>query len=259
MNNFYVDDLLTGSNDLIELNNKCKDIYSILKSAYFIFRKWVSNDPDAISGLNLSSISNSVLQLGDTESCKTLGIQWITSSDTLHYNVEHLIDVNSNVFITKRHILSVIVQIYDPLGLLSPFIITGKIIIKCLWRLKTTWDTPVNPELEKSFLNFKQGLSMFSNFDIPRNIISKDFTLIEIHSFCDASMNAYAACIYLRCKDGYNNFQTHLLCSKTKVAPLKSLTIPKLELCACLLGSQLISQVKNALNIDYVVRFPDSN
>lgn len=63
-------------------------------------------------------------------------------------------------------------------------------------------------------------------------------------------MNAYAACIYLHCKDGYNNFQTHLLCSKTKVAPLKSLTIPKLELCACLLGSQLIRLVKNALNID---------
>lgn len=75
----------------------------------------------------------------------------------------------------------------------------------------------------------------------------------------DASQNAYATCIYLRSTDNYGNYYVQLLCSKTKVSPLKQLTIPRLELCACLLGAKLINSVKACLNIEIpIIMWSDS-
>lgn len=139
LHDFYVDDLLSGSNDVNELNIRCHKINSILKSAHFVLRKWVSNEMTVISGLNESHISNSVLNLGKNESCKTLGIQWITFSDCLKYTIAQ----PAYDRVSKRVILSTIAQIYDPLGLLSPFIITSKILIQKLWRLRLDWDTKI--------------------------------------------------------------------------------------------------------------------
>lgn len=196
-----------------------------------------------ISGLNESHISNSVLNIGKNESCKTLGIQWITFSDCLKYTIEQPAFTH-NDRVSKRVILSTIAQIYDPLGLLSPFIITSKILIQKLWRLRLDWDTEIPLEYKKVFLTFQQSLSNLKNIEIPRCVIPKSFELVDMHCFCDASKDAYATAIYLRSRNNYGQFCTHLLCSKTKVAPLKTITIPKLELCASLLGAQLLNEVK---------------
>lgn len=252
LHDFYVDDLLSGSNDLAELNTRCHQISSILKSAHFVLRKWVSNEPNVISGLYESHISNSVLNIGKNESCKTLGIQWITNSDCLKYTIAQPAITHNNR-VSKRIILSTIAQIYDPLGLLSPFIITSKILIQKLWRLRLDWDTEVPSEFKSSFLKFQQSLSNFSNLSIPRCVIPKSFELVDVHCFCDASKDAYATAIYLRSKNIHGQFCTYLLCSKTKVAPLKTITIPKLELCASLLGAQLLNEVRSSFAINVPV------
>lgn len=245
LDDMYVDDLLTGSNDLGELKTRCLDIFKILASAQFVLRKWVSNDPEVVSEFAKSEISNSVLDIGDQESCKTLGIQWINHSDRLKYTIKHF---SNNVPITKRYILSIISQIYDPLGLLSPSIILAKILIQKLWSLHIPWDDPVTSDIKKRWLHFQVTLSSLNDLSLTRKVISN--SLKDIHCFCDASESAYATCIYLRSEDETGKFKVELLCSKTKVAPLKTITIPKLELCACLLGVQLIKTVVNALNID---------
>nr|CAI5863145.1 unnamed protein product [Callosobruchus analis] len=240
----YVDDLLSGSNDLMELKNRCKDIYTILESANFILRKWKSNDSDVISNFSNSAIENSILNIGDQTSCSTLGIQWINTCDVLKYKIRNLSSDNN---ITKRYMLSIIAQIYDPLGLLI------------LWSLHIPWDSSIPSDLKNKWIQFQQELMALNSLHIPRNVIPHGFTLVDVHCFCDASNKAYASCIYVRSMDSNENYQVHLLCSKTKVAPLKVLTIPKLELSAFLLGAQLMNSVSNALNLKVpVIYWSDS-
>ncbi|XP_072400545.1 uncharacterized protein [Diabrotica undecimpunctata] len=245
LNDMYVDDLLTGSNDLSELQERCKSIYHMLKSAQFVLRKWVSNDQQVITNFQESDVSNSVLNLGDHDSCKTLGVQWLNSSDSFTFNINKL---RSHEPFTKRHMLSIIAQIYDPLGLLSPSIIIAKILIQQLWTLHISWDTPIPLDLQQTWLQFQNNIVIFNQISIPRKVVTN--TLLDIHCFCDASKAAYATCIYLRSVDDSNQYHINLLCSKTKVAPIKLLTIPKLELCACLLGVQLIKIVTEAINVN---------
>nr|CAI5828097.1 unnamed protein product [Callosobruchus analis] len=252
LKDMYVDDLLSGLNDLMELKSRCQDIYTILKSANFILRKWNSNNNDVISNFSNSTIENSVLNIGDQTGCSTLGIQWINTSDMLKYKIR---DLSSDNNITKRYILSIIAQIYDPLGLLRPAIILIKILIQELWSLHIPWDSSIPLDLKNKWLQFQHELTTLNSLHIPRNVIPQGFTVVDVHCFCDASNKAYASCIYVRSMDSNENYQVHLLCSKTKVAPLKVLTIPKLELSACLLGAQLMHSVSNALQLNVPVIF----
>ncbi|XP_057671162.1 uncharacterized protein LOC130902897 [Diorhabda carinulata] len=246
LKDMYVDDLLTGSNDLIELQKLCKDIYDVLSSANFILRKWISNIFQVVCGFKDNNISNAILDIGDKESCKTLGIQWDNKNDILKYTIKQFTHRNT---ITKRHILSIIAQIYDPLGLLSPSIVIAKLIIQKLWSLHIRWDEPIPQDIEQTWYRFQNELGRLNQLSIPRNAIYLNYVLTDVHCFCDASRDAYSCCIYLRSVDDSGNYNVQLLCAKTKVSPLKTITIPKLELCACLLGAQLVNTVVNALNL----------
>ncbi|XP_072394935.1 uncharacterized protein [Diabrotica undecimpunctata] len=247
LEDFYVDDLLTGSNNLQELQMRCNDIFKILESGKFILRKWISNNPETILNINCNDISNNVINIGDSDSFKTLGIQWMSQQDILCFKIS--LTVNSNHLFTKRQILSIISKIYDPLGLLSPVILIAKLIIQTLFRLQKPWDEIIPPELNNSWTKLYNQLPCLNKLHIPRPVLGSGHKITSIHCFCDASMHAYASCIYVCSIDPESKYHSHILCSKTKVAPIKSITIPKLELCAALLGSQLIDKVTKSLSI----------
>ncbi|GFU45059.1 integrase catalytic domain-containing protein [Trichonephila clavipes] len=97
--------------------------------------------------------------------------------------------------------------------------------------------------------NFYKKLSKVNNFKIPRCILLPATIRIEIHNFSDASKRAYAAVVYIKCFNESGQSQTRLLCSKSKVAPLKTLTIPRLELSAALLLSRLVKKVVPILQL----------
>lgn len=248
LKDFYVDDLLTGSNDLTELQIRCQVIDSLLKSSHFILRKWHSNCLKALVNINNSnfdsSVSNKTLALGETDISKILGIHWLGKQDLLKYKI-NFCPISNDV--TKRKLLSVIAQIYDPLGLLGPVVIISKIIIQNLWTIKLEWDQPIPQNILIKWNQFYNQLHLLNDIDIPRHVIGNNSSLCDIHCFCDSSSVAYASCIYLRSINSSNTFSVQLLCSKTKVAPLKVLTIPRLELCAALLGAELMTQILNSL------------
>lgn len=102
---------------------------------------------------------------------------------------------------------------------------------------------------------FYNKFSQLNNLQIPRHAIGNNHILLDIHCFCDASLQAYASCVYLRSINSEGKYETHLLCSKTKVSPLKPTTVPRLELCAALLGAQLMQQVLGALAISIPVYY----
>lgn len=117
-NSFYIDDLLTGADSVEELVELQRDISKILLTAGFELRKWLCNNLDILNTFFVNKhVSASVLEIGTYNNNKTLGIVWDARDDTIKYSIW---DFNNKVtYITKRQILSLVCQIYDPLGLLG--------------------------------------------------------------------------------------------------------------------------------------------
>ncbi|XP_044592073.1 uncharacterized protein LOC123270195 [Cotesia glomerata] len=153
---------------------------------------------------------------------------------------------------TKRAILSEIAKLYDPLGLLAPIVVKAKIFMQDLWLDRVSWDEQLSPSLIHKWTGYREDLRNIESIRIPRwNNIAPGATM-ELHGFSDASQNAMAAAVYLRVTDADGNTKVSLLCSKTQVAPLKTMTIPRLELSAAWLLTQLILHVKEVQSLENV-------
>ncbi|GFT27015.1 integrase catalytic domain-containing protein [Trichonephila clavipes] len=136
-----------------------------------------------------------------------------------------------------------------PVKTLGPIVTKAKIFIQELWKIKLDWSEQLPPEAMEEWMNFYQKLSKVNNFKIPRCILLPATIRIEIHGFSDASERAYASVVYIKCFNESGQSQTRLLCSKSRVAPLKTLTIPRLELSAALLLSRLVKKVVPILQL----------
>ena len=126
--------------------------------------------------------------------------------------------------------------VYDPLNFLAPLTIKGKLFIQTLWKEGTPWDKKLSEAHRtqvKDILHEYQGLE---NITIPRQC--KHSAKDALHIFVDASTQAYGACAYVLTGSG----TCQLLTSKPRVAPIakESLTVPKLELMALLMGARLL-------------------
>ncbi|GBO08345.1 hypothetical protein AVEN_229901-1 [Araneus ventricosus] len=145
-------------------------------------------------------------------------------------------------------ILSSVSKILDPLGWLVPFIIGAKILIHSFWTFRISWDDPVPEEIDKKWTVFRDQLHHLKSIRVPRRVLLPNTTKIKIYAFCDASEKAYAAVIYLKLIND-SSISDKLLTSKTRVAPLKTVSIQRLELCSALLLSHLVQAVLNSLKI----------
>nr|XP_037876794.1 uncharacterized protein LOC119630680 isoform X1 [Bombyx mori]XP_037876795.1 uncharacterized protein LOC119630680 isoform X1 [Bombyx mori] len=237
-NDFVVDDLLTGNDSKHELIYIKKSVESALAAGCFNLRKYRSN----LSSL-LENNENTQKNLIISSSSHTLGVGWDPRSDIIHFPTNY----RSNAKITKRSILSESCKVFDPLGILSIFTIKPKILIQKLWIEKVDWDEPAPQEIRQSWLLFIENMKHLHLLRIPRHVLCKEPSHIELHCFCDASQAAYAACIYLKSTNAQGDVTVRLLSAKARVASVKPTTIPRLELCACLLGAQLADAVVHAL------------
>lgn len=152
-----------------------------------------------------------------------------------------IITLSSKVIIkkiTKRFILSSVSQIFDPLGLLSPFIMMGKILLQKMWLHKLDWDEHVPNDILTSWNQFEKSLSILNTLRVPRLVIGSNPSYVELHIFSDASQLGYGACAYIRTIHTDFTISVDLLCSKGKVAPIKPLSINRLELCGALLSAK---------------------
>ncbi|XP_049886991.1 uncharacterized protein LOC126381569 [Pectinophora gossypiella] len=236
----YVDDLITGSNDENELHYIKKSVSNELKAACLNLRKYKSNLPSLIQDIDLQDQENLTLS---SSSC-ALGLGWNPKSDNLHFPYKEIPYTDK---ITKRHIMSNSFKIFDPLGLLSPYIIQPKILLQKLWQQKYDWDEPISHNIKKEWENFCKNITYLSDLNIPRPVLCDLPKQIEIHTFSDASQSAYGACIYMRSVNSNDDVTVKLLCAKSKVAPIKQQTIPRLELCAALLSARLCRAVTESL------------
>ncbi|GFU99944.1 uncharacterized protein TNCV_3617101 [Trichonephila clavipes] len=131
--NIYIDDLLSGADTEVEAKSIIIEIQNLLKSGGFILRKWSSSHPKVLQDLDTSLLaSKPIHSLGDEESKqRVLGLIWNLKTDSIQVKVVH-----EEIVKTKIQLLSVIAQIFDPLGLFSPSVITLKIMLQELWKSK---------------------------------------------------------------------------------------------------------------------------
>lgn len=258
-NSFYMDDLIVSVNSTEEAIEIYREINMILSQAGFDLRKWSSNENLVLDFIaKTSTLKDEKLILPrDNKEIKTLGIAWNPNLDTFKYTI---VFKNNSSQVTKRSILSVLAQIYDPLGLIGPALIKAKCLMQKLWQLRLSWDEPIPDNLKQYWLNFLSQIPILNDIQIRRQVLQTDYKSIEIFGFCDASIKAYGAAIYLCSTNNEGKRFVRLLCAKSKVAPLKKLTLPRLELLAAFLLGKLVQYVKEILdiNISEVTLFSDS-
>ncbi|GFT20311.1 integrase catalytic domain-containing protein [Trichonephila clavipes] len=246
----YVDDWITGQDTREEALFMSRHAKNIMKEAGMEMRKWISNDTVlmaqwAAEGFDTHPMDASI-RLG-TNKTKVLGMARQTLDDCLTLDTKGLLEfvsINEN---TKRFMLQTIGKIFDPLGLLSPFTIRIKCLIQELWIKKVTWDEILPLKVKEKWLIWCKELPLLDNLRIPRLVLDSTndevSDLIEIHIFCDASKLAYGAAAYVKVRK-QNEVLVNLIASKTRVAPLKAVTLPRLELLGALVAARLSSRVQ---------------
>ncbi|XP_059223054.1 uncharacterized protein LOC131996886 [Stomoxys calcitrans] len=246
-NETYVDDILTGSHDLNSAIKVLSQIITVLESAGFHLRKISANTKDILESVpNESLLDCDFLKFAETSGTKTLGIQWNALKDCFSYKIE---PIEKQLDITKRKILSTVAKIFDPAGWISPIIIQSKMLLQHLWLEGTKWDESVKPNTLLKWNQFVDNIQLIPNIHIPRWVKFAPLVSTQIHGFCDASEKAYCAVIYLRVQRNQST-ESNLFVSKTKVAPLEPVSLPRLELCGALLLSRLVKKVLSQLPIN---------
>lgn len=241
---FYMDDLMTGAESIDEAKQLRLQIVNILQSAKLELRKWNSNESEIVRDTNnVDKLPEH--HFAETDNTRVLGLIWNAKSDIFKYNVG---DFVRHEKITKRSILSTIAKIFDPLGLVGPITIRAKILLQKLWQLKIDWNETVPQDIFTVWMDFREKLKNLNKIQIPRQVTIHNYTNIELHGFCDASTIAYGAAIYIRTTNPLGH-HVKLLCAKSKVAPLKTVSLPRLELCSALLLARLVKKVIDALKL----------
>ncbi|XP_043259051.1 uncharacterized protein LOC122401156 [Colletes gigas] len=249
----YVDDLLTGADTYTEAINLRKQTIRLLKLGGLHIRQWASNEPRLLTGLPEAQIHTKYF--GDA-TVKTLGVSWHARDDHITYSV----DPNIETRVTKRTILSTIAKIFDPLGLLVPVITTAKQLMQQLWQLQLAWDESLPASIHTEWTTYVKELPLLNRTSFERHVCQRAMHAVELHGFCDASERAYGACLYVRSIDELGHIKTKLLCAKSRVAPLKVVSLARLELCGAVLLASLVSTIHeiNAFNFDSVRLWTDS-
>lgn len=260
---FYMDDLMTGCQTVDEGLKVYKEMNEIMKKGCFELQKWATNSKELMQrmGEDLKDVRDN-LEIGKgkegTEVKKVLGLSWNQSTDEFEYTVR-LPQLSYPV--TKRKVLSDISRLFDPLGWIAPSIIQAKIFIQKLWMAGLDWDQELPERLLNEWVAYRDQLSSLSKFTIPRWMhTSCTNAFVELHGFCDASKDAYAAVVYLRVIDMNSIVHVNLITSKTKVSPIKVVSIPRLELCGAVLLTKLLAEVTEVLQVpkDHVHAWTDS-
>jgi hypothetical protein len=240
--NLFVDDWVSGERSIPEVLTRCREGNRILDAAGMKFQGWCSNSPEV-----LDSLESEGMGVDRSDTTSVLGLEW--KVDTDHLSLKASNDIK-DILPTKRGFLSLLSRIFDPLGLLSPFAVRGKLVLQQIWGLNLKWDEPLPSELEFQFSAFQKEFLKVSELNVPRYVqhpIVGRSSELSLHLFCDASERAFGAVIYLRAVQN-EEVAVNFLIAKSRVAPLnKTTSIPRLELCACLLGARLLRRVLESL------------
>jgi hypothetical protein len=228
----YVDNCVTSVENERELRLFIKEASLVYSEAKFDLRGWVYSDPSL-------EYHNDTVVLGLTPDRK---------ADTLA--VSSLKTVKVEV-VTHRIMLSMAQRVFGPIGFMCPISLSPKLLLQKCWKMKGEWDQEVPEVVRNDFLQWLRDLPLLEEVKIPRWLRGIEDSVLNcsLHTLCDASKSAYAAAVFVRTE--YNlSGQVQLVRAKSRVSPIKPLTIPRLELLAATMGARLAVSVKKETDQD---------
>lgn len=250
--NFYVDDGLKCESTEENAINLIKKAVSMCAQGNLRLHKFICNNPRVTSSIPESERAagaKTSLELGQHESTaieRALGLQWCIDSDEFCFRLA----LKDNP-LTRRGLLATVASIYDPLGLIAPLVLVGRLILQEMCRNKMDWDDPVPEELRPQWEKWRQEMLKLDSIKIPRCFQPQDFgkpTEVELHHFSDASLSGYGQCSYVRLKNKSGDVHCSLVMAKARVCPLKPTTIPRLELQAATCSVKIANILSNELD-----------
>ncbi|CAL8121990.1 unnamed protein product [Orchesella dallaii] len=234
LRSLYVDNCVSSEDSEEGYKTFRRKATELLNRAKMDLRMWMSN-VDEFEDVNTHIVS-------------VLGVQWDRVKDELFVAVKK---VSVPTKITKRSVLSAVQKIFDPIGFTSPAVLPMKLLLQRVWINKLKWDDELPENERRTFMRWCEEIEDLGIVRIPRlstaGVIDRDKW--SLHTFTDASKEAYSAVVFLRVQTD-SSVHVQLLAAKSRVAPIKPLTIPKLELMGCLIGKRLAASVKKALSFD---------
>ena len=259
--NFYVDDMLKSEDTVEAAIDTITSVQGLCKTAGFNLTKFVSSHKEVTTAFPDSKVSGVVKDLNQSPICieQALGVYWCIESDSLGFRI-----TLQDTPLTRRGILSTISSIYDPLGVAGPFVLHGRKILQRITSLKDGWDSRVPVDLSELWREWRKTLPELQNISIPRcykPICFESVASSSLHLFTDASEIGYGVACYLRQVDISGRISTSFVFGKSRVAPTKHVTIPRLELTACTVGAKVGAMLKEELKIPDLKDFylTDSN
>ncbi|XP_053398139.1 uncharacterized protein LOC128556613 [Mercenaria mercenaria] len=247
-------DSVGNENEAMNLYHELSELW---KLAGMNPRKWMTNSTAVLDEIpqDERAYKAGVKANSELPAIKTLGLSWDSQEDVFSFS--NTLSLVSGKKLTKRIVLKNIARLFDPLGFLTPFTVRAKMIMQDIWVTGVDWDDELREELSEEIKKWFSELEQLNKLQVPRCLdIKLDSTL---HTFVDASTKAYRAVVYS--VNGGDNGQTvNLIASKSRVAPLKSISIARLELLAASLGLQLTQAICNVLDmpVENVVFWSDS-
>ena len=268
LKSIYVDDVTLGADDEEELYDLYEKSKRRLAEGGFNLRKLICSSPtsqaridrhecDLTQRVDLQNSEDDqsytkATLVGDVqcdEIQKVLGVLWNPVGDCLVFDTSNIYKLALGVQPTKRSVVSLISRFFDPIGVISPITVKFKIFAQELCEANLAWDAILSNELVVKWNNLVSSLQCPGALSIPRcyfSGIEKSAAHCSLRGFCDASMGAYAAVVYLMIKSSAS-IVVRFVVAKSRVAPVHNKTIPRLELLAALLLARLMNSVTGAL------------
>lgn len=251
--NHYVDDYYDSADSIDEAVKIASDVKFVHSRGGFHIRNWVSNSPEFLQVMGGSSDNPNIHFNRDKSTLfeRVLGIIWNPMEDVFCFSTTVREDYQPVLQgierPTKRIVLSCVMSMFDPQGLLSPFTVFGRMLIQDLWRTGCDWDDALDNDSNEKWLRWTNALPLIAKIKIQRSYFGdakfEEIENIQLHILTDASKGAFGCVAYFRAIIR-GKVRCALVASRVKVAPLKPTSVPRLELQAAVLGARLASTVR---------------
>ncbi len=248
LRNFYVDDCIKSCETDQEATQLVVELQKMLQEGGFRITKWVCSSPTVLNVLPDTELHPTMksTELMSSGSERALGIKWNIETDSLGVSI-----VSKDKPCTRKGMLSVISSVFDPLGYVSPYVLLAKKILQEACKRKLAWDDTLPSDLQTAWRAWLDDQNKFEKFCVPRCFKPAGFVAVkaELHHFSDASRDAYGAASYIRLIDKSGKLTCSLVLAKTKLAPIRQLTIPRLELATATLTVSMDKYLRKELDI----------
>ncbi|XP_071579066.1 uncharacterized protein [Temnothorax nylanderi] len=243
----YVDDVLSGASTLDACRRLREQVTLLCLAGGFPLKKWAANDEALLEDVPLEHRLQPTASASlPSDDCSVLGLRWSPGSDDFALSVLK----SELVSPTKRSVLSRTARLFDPLGWLAPVLIKAKLLIQAAWLQRLDWDAPLAPPDAAAWAGLEEELPLLERVRVPRWFrLDGSGDSVELHGFSDDSERAYAAVVYLRVTIAGKSHLS-IVAAKTKVAPLKQVTLARLELSAACLLTKVAEHVRVVLHLE---------